>query len=66
MQNSPIVVEIEAYRSHRRNGGSIVDFARKLIRKYPDLKAEYVTYSMIHESNETIYKVFIKVKLSEI
>jgi len=30
------------------------------------LRAEYVTYSMIHGSKETIYKIFFKLKLSEI
>jgi hypothetical protein len=30
------------------------------------LKAEYVTYSMIHESEATVYKIFFKVKLSDI
>ncbi|MGF6950094.1 hypothetical protein QF028_002599 [Neobacillus sp. B4I6] len=30
------------------------------------LRAEYVTHSMIHQGNETVYKLFFKVKLSEV
>lgn len=51
--------------SAQKNVGSGLDgfIIDNLLRT---LKAEYVTHSMIHEENETVYKLFFKVKISEV
>lgn len=40
VQNTPIIIEMDNFRNHRRNGGTVIEFAKKLIKKYPDYYGE--------------------------
>jgi type I restriction enzyme, R subunit len=66
-------IEIQLYQILATQVRKIVEGNIGKRRKEKDLEsrvtklvAEYVTHKMIHQGNETVYKLFFKVKLSEV